>query len=59
MTAQGKAAAALALHRFGFGPAGDSMAAIAAIAGDPRGARTWQAGESDDHRDGSFSRVDR
>jgi uncharacterized protein (DUF1800 family) len=38
VTAQGKAAAAIALHRFGFGPAGDSMAAIAAIAGDPRGA---------------------
>jgi uncharacterized protein (DUF1800 family) len=35
MTASGKAAAALALHRFGFGPVGDS---IAAIAGDPRGA---------------------
>src|SRR5277367_3326101 len=32
MTAQ---AAALALHRFGFGPVGDS---IAAIANDPRGA---------------------
>jgi uncharacterized protein (DUF1800 family) len=32
---RGKAAAALALHRFGFGPAGG---AIAAIAGDPRGA---------------------
>ncbi len=31
----GKAAAALALHRFGFGPAGDSIATIAA---DPRGA---------------------
>ena len=31
----GKEAAALALHRFGFGPAGDSIAAIAA---DPRGA---------------------
>jgi uncharacterized protein (DUF1800 family) len=35
MTASGKAAAALALHRFGFGPAGDG---IAAIAGDPQGA---------------------
>jgi uncharacterized protein (DUF1800 family) len=31
----GKEAAALALHRFGFGPVGDSIAAIAA---DPRGA---------------------
>lgn len=31
----GKAAAALALHRFGFGPAGDQIDAIAA---DPRGA---------------------
>jgi uncharacterized protein (DUF1800 family) len=31
----GKAAAALGLHRFGFGPVGDSIAAIAA---DPRGA---------------------
>jgi uncharacterized protein (DUF1800 family) len=31
----GKAAAALGLHRFGFGPVGD---AIAAIAADPRGA---------------------
>ena len=35
MTARGKEAAALALHRFGFGPVGDS---ISAIAGDPRGA---------------------
>jgi uncharacterized protein (DUF1800 family) len=35
MTARGKEAAALALHRFGFGPAGDQ---IAIIAGDPRGA---------------------
>ncbi len=35
MTASGKAAAALALHRFGFGPVGDLIAAIAA---DPRGA---------------------
>ncbi len=35
MTARGKEAAALALHRFGFGPMRDS---IAAIAGDPRGA---------------------
>jgi uncharacterized protein (DUF1800 family) len=35
MTARGKEAAALALHRFGFGAVGDS---IAAIAGDPRGA---------------------
>ena len=35
MTARGKEAAALALHRFGFGPAADSIAAIAA---DPRGA---------------------
>jgi uncharacterized protein (DUF1800 family) len=35
VTARGKEAAALALHRFGFGPARDS---IAAIAGDPRGA---------------------
>ena len=35
MTARGKAAAALALHRFGFGPAADSIAAIAA---DPQGA---------------------
>jgi uncharacterized protein (DUF1800 family) len=35
MTARGKEAAALALHRFGFGPVGDSMTAIA---GDPRGA---------------------
>ena len=35
MTARGKEAAALALHRFGFGPVGDS---ITAIAGDPRGA---------------------
>jgi uncharacterized protein (DUF1800 family) len=35
MTAHGKEAAALALHRFGFGPARDSIAAIAA---DPRGA---------------------
>jgi uncharacterized protein (DUF1800 family) len=31
----GKAAAALGLHRFGFGPVGDSLAAVAA---DPRGA---------------------
>ncbi len=35
MIARGKEAAALALHRFGFGPSRDS---IAAIAGDPRGA---------------------
>jgi len=35
MTANGKEAAALALHRFGFGPTGDS---IAALASDPRGA---------------------
>jgi uncharacterized protein (DUF1800 family) len=35
VTARGKEAAALALHRFGFGPAGDT---IAAIASDPRGA---------------------
>jgi uncharacterized protein (DUF1800 family) len=35
LTAGGKEAAALALHRFGLGPARDS---IAAIAGDPRGA---------------------
>ena len=35
MTARGKEAAALALHRFGFGPAGQSIAAIAA---DPQGA---------------------
>src|SRR5271170_7698892 len=35
MTARGQEAAALALHRFGFGPAGDQ---IATIAGDPRGA---------------------
>jgi uncharacterized protein (DUF1800 family) len=35
VTARGKAAAALALHRFGFGPAADSIAAIAA---DPQGA---------------------
>jgi uncharacterized protein (DUF1800 family) len=35
VTARGKEAAALALHRFGFGPARDSIAAIAA---DPRGA---------------------
>jgi uncharacterized protein (DUF1800 family) len=35
MTATGKEAAALALHRFGFGPAGGSISAIAA---DPRGA---------------------
>ncbi len=35
MTARGEEAAALALHRFGFGPAGDQ---IATIAGDPRGA---------------------
>jgi uncharacterized protein (DUF1800 family) len=33
--ARGKEAAALALHRFGFGPSRDS---ISAIAGDPRGA---------------------
>jgi len=33
--ARGKATAALALHRFGFGPAADSIAAIAA---DPQGA---------------------
>ncbi len=33
--ASGKAAAALALHRFGFGPVGDSIDRIAA---DPRGA---------------------
>jgi uncharacterized protein (DUF1800 family) len=33
--ARGKEAAALALHRFGFGPSGDS---ISAIANDPRGA---------------------
>jgi uncharacterized protein (DUF1800 family) len=33
--ASGKAAAALALHRFGFGPAGDSIDRITA---DPRGA---------------------
>jgi uncharacterized protein (DUF1800 family) len=35
VTARGKEAAALALHRFGFGPAGQSIAAIAA---DPQGA---------------------
>ena len=35
MIPRGKAAAALALHRFGFGP---TAGAIAAIAGDPRGA---------------------
>jgi uncharacterized protein (DUF1800 family) len=35
VTARGKEAAALALHRFGFGPAGHSIAAIAA---DPQGA---------------------
>ena len=35
MTARGEEAAALALHRFGFGPADDQ---IRAIAGDPRGA---------------------
>jgi uncharacterized protein (DUF1800 family) len=35
VTARGKEAAALALHRFGFGPARDS---ISALAGDPRGA---------------------
>jgi uncharacterized protein (DUF1800 family) len=35
LNTRGKDAAALALHRFGFGPARDS---IAAIAGDPRGA---------------------
>ena len=35
MTPRGKQAAALALHRFGFGPKRDS---ITAIAGDPRGA---------------------
>jgi uncharacterized protein (DUF1800 family) len=35
VTARGKEAAALALHRFGFGPAGS---AIAAIASDPQGA---------------------
>jgi uncharacterized protein (DUF1800 family) len=35
VTARGKEAAALALHRFGFGPAGDI---IAAIANDPQGA---------------------
>jgi len=35
VTARGKEAAALALHRFGCGPAGGS---IAAIAGDPQGA---------------------
>jgi uncharacterized protein (DUF1800 family) len=35
MTARGEEEAALALHRFGFGPAGDEIAAIAA---DPRGA---------------------
>jgi uncharacterized protein (DUF1800 family) len=35
VTARGKDAAALALHRFGFGPAGN---AVATIAGDPRGA---------------------
>ena len=35
MTARGKETAALALHRFGFGPVREQ---IAAIAGDPRGA---------------------
>jgi uncharacterized protein (DUF1800 family) len=35
VASSGKAAAALGLHRFGFGPIGD---AIAAIAADPRGA---------------------
>jgi uncharacterized protein (DUF1800 family) len=35
VTARGKEAAALALHRFGFGPAANSIAAIAA---DPQGA---------------------
>jgi uncharacterized protein (DUF1800 family) len=35
MTARGTEAAALGLHRFGFGPVGDQ---ITAIAGDPRGA---------------------
>ena len=35
MSTRGKDAAALALHRFGFGPAHDT---IAAIANDPRGA---------------------
>jgi uncharacterized protein (DUF1800 family) len=35
VTAHGKEAAALALHRFGFGPTGD---AVAAIASDPQGA---------------------
>jgi uncharacterized protein (DUF1800 family) len=35
VTARGKEAAALALHRFGFGPTGDT---ITAIAGDPQGA---------------------
>ncbi len=35
MTARGQEAAALGLHRFGFGPAADQ---IATIAGDPRGA---------------------
>jgi uncharacterized protein (DUF1800 family) len=35
MDVSGKRAAALALHRFGFGPAGEQIAAIAA---DPRGA---------------------
>ena len=35
MTPRGREAAALALHRFGFGPARDS---IGAIADDPRGA---------------------
>ncbi len=35
MTVRGKEAAALVLHRFGFGPAADSIAAIAA---DPQGA---------------------
>jgi uncharacterized protein (DUF1800 family) len=39
VTAHGKEAAALALHRFGFGPRGDSIAAsIGALADDPRGA---------------------
>jgi uncharacterized protein (DUF1800 family) len=35
MIPRGKEAAAVALHRFGFGPVGDSIAAVAA---DPRGA---------------------
>jgi uncharacterized protein (DUF1800 family) len=39
MVARGKEAAALALHRFGFGPGlGSSGYSIAAIAADPRGA---------------------